>query len=181
MVGAVNVLVDITDRRRGELARSQLAAIVDSSDDAIISKDLNGVIQSWNAAAQRLFGYTAEQAVGRHISFLIPADRADEEDRILARLRAGERVYHFDTVRVRSDGQPVHVSLTISPIRDETGRIIGASKIARDITDRKQAEERIYGLMAQLKEADRRKDEFLAMLAHELRNPLAPLRTCWRS
>src|SRR5947207_2030156 len=107
LVGAVNVLVDITDRRRAELARSQLAAIVESSDDAIISKDLNGVIQSWNAAAQRLFGYTAKQAVGRPISFLIPAERAEEEDRILARLRAGERVYHFDTVRVRSDGQPV--------------------------------------------------------------------------
>jgi two-component system CheB/CheR fusion protein len=175
LVGAVNVLVDITDRRRAQLARSQLAAIVESSDDAIVSKDLNGVIQSWNAAAERLFGYTAEQAVGRHISFIIPADRAEEENQILARLRAGERVYHFDTVRVRSDGQPIHVSLTISPIRDEAGRIVGASKIARDITDRKQAEERIYSLMTQLKEADRRKDEFLAMLAHELRNPLAPL------
>jgi two-component system CheB/CheR fusion protein len=175
LVGAVNVLVDITDRKRAEQARAQLAAIVNSSDDAIVSKNLNGVIQSWNAAAQRLFGYTAEQAVGRHISFIIPADRADEEDQILARLRAGERIYHFDTVRVRSDGQPIHVSLTISPIRDEAGRIIGASKIARDITDRKQAEERIYGLMAQLQEADHRKDEFLAMLAHELRNPLAPL------
>jgi len=177
LVGAVNVLVDITDRRRAQRTRSQLAAIVESSDDAIISKNLNGVIQSWNAAAQRLFGYTAEQAVGRHISFLIPADRAEEEDRILARIHAGERVYHFDTVRLRSDGQSIHVSLTISPIRDETGRIVGASKIARDITDRKQAEERIYGLMTQLKEADCRKDEFLAMLAHELRNPLAPLLT----
>jgi PAS domain S-box-containing protein len=175
LIGAMNVLVDITDRKCANLARSQLAAIVESSDDAIISKNLNGVIQSWNGAAQRLFGYTAEQAVGRHISFLIPADRIDEEDQILARLRAGERVYHIDTVRVRSDGQTIHVSLTISPVRDETGRIVGASKIARDITDRKQAEERIYGLMAQLKEADQRKDEFLAMLAHELRNPLAPL------
>jgi two-component system, chemotaxis family, CheB/CheR fusion protein len=173
--GAVNILVDITDRRRSELARAQLAAIVDSSDDAIISKDLNGIVQSWNAAAQRLFGYTPAQAVGQHISFLIPADRSDEEDQIIARLRAGERVYHFDTVRVRSNGQPIQVSLTISPVRDETGRIVGASKIARDITDRKQAEERIYDLLTQLKEADRRKDEFLAMLAHELRNPLAPL------
>ncbi len=175
LTGAVNVLIDITDRRRAELARAQLAAIVESSDDVIISKDLNGVIQSWNAAAQRLFGYTAEQTVGRHISLLIHPDRLDEEERILARLRAGQQVYHYDTVRVRSDGQPVHVSLTISPIRDESGQIVGASKIARDITDRKQAEERIYGLMAQLKEADRRKDEFLATLAHELRNPLAPL------
>jgi two-component system, chemotaxis family, CheB/CheR fusion protein len=176
LAGAVNVLVDITDRRREELARARLSAIVESSDDAIVSKDLNGFIQSWNVGAQRLFGYTAEQAVGRHISFLIPAERADEEDQILARLRAGERVYHFDTVRVRSDGQPVHVSLTISPVRDEAGRIVGASKIARDITDRKVAEERTYRLLTQLKEADQRKDEFLATLAHELRNPLAPLR-----
>jgi PAS domain S-box-containing protein len=153
-----------------------LSAIVDSSDDAIISKDLNGFIQSWNKAAERLFGYTAEQAVGRHITFLIPAERAEEEDQILARLRAGERVYHFDTVRVRRDGQPVHVSLTISPLRDEAGRIIGASKIARDITDRKLAEERTYKLLTLLKEADQRKDEFLATLGHELRNPLAPLR-----
>lgn len=176
VVGAVNVLVDISDRRRAELARAQLAAIVDSSDDAIISKNLNGVVQSWNMAAQRLFGYTAEQAVGRHISFLIPPDRAAEEELILTRLRAGERVKHFDTVRLRSDGRPIHVSLTISPIRDDAGRIVGASKIARDITDRKEAEDRIYGLMTQLKEADQRKDEFLAMLAHELRSPLAPLR-----
>jgi PAS domain S-box-containing protein len=176
LAGAVNVLVDISDRRRAELASAQLAAIVNSSDDAIISKNLYGIIQSWNPAAVRLFGYTAEQAVGRHISFLIPAERADEEDRILAQLRAGDRVYHFDTVRVRSDGQPIHVSLTISPIRDEAGRVVGASKIARDITERKLAEERTYALLAQLKEADRRKDEFLATLAHELRNPLAPLR-----
>src|SRR5262249_11743319 len=122
LVEAVNVLVDITDRKRAELARFQLAAIVESSDDAIVSKDLNGVIQGGTAGAGRLSGYTAEQAVGRHISFITPADRVDEEDRILARLRAGERVYHFDTVRVRSDGQLVHVSLTISPIRDGSGR-----------------------------------------------------------
>lgn len=175
LVGAVNILVDITDRQRAEMSRSQLAAIVESSDDAIVGKDLNGVIQSWNAGAQRLFGYSAEQAVGRHISFIIPPDWAEEEDRILARIRSGERIYHFDTVRVRSDGHPLHVSLTISPIRDRAGQIIGASKIARDITDRKKAEERIYALMAQLKNADRRKDEFLATLAHELRNPLASL------
>src|SRR5262249_33553171 len=155
----------ITDRRRSEMARAQLGAIVESSDDAIISKDLNGVIQSWNTGAQRLFGYTAEQTVGRHISLLIPPERLDEEKHILARLRAGERIYHFDTVRVRSDGRPIHVSLTISPVRDETGRIVGASKIARDITDRKDAEERLYALMTQLKEADQRKNEFLAMLA----------------
>jgi two-component system CheB/CheR fusion protein len=176
LVGAVNVLVDITERRQAQLARARLSAIVDSTDDAIISKDLNGFIQSWNKGAERLFGYTAEQAVGRHISFLIPRERAEEEEKILARLRAGKRVYHFDTVRLRSDGQRIHVSLTISPVRDEAGRIIGASKIARDITDRKLAEQRTYDLLTQLQEADQRKDEFLATLAHELRNPLAPLR-----
>ena len=175
IVGAVNVLVDISDRRHAEAARAQLAAIVDSSDDAIISKDLNGIVQSWNMAAQRLFGYTAQQALGRHISFLIPPDRISEEELIIKRLRAGERVKHFDTVRVTSDGSQVHVSLTISPIRDEVGRIVGASKIARNIADRKEAEDRIYSLMTQLQEADQRKDEFLAMLAHELRSPLAPL------
>lgn len=174
LVGTVNVLIDITDRKRSELAVSQLAAIVDSSDDVIISKNLDGVIQSWNAAAQRLFGYTAEQAVGRHISFLIPPDRLDEEDRILARLRAGERVHHFDTVRLRSDGTPIDVALTISPVRDNTGRIVGASKIVRDISDRKLAEERIYQLLGRLEDANHRKDEFLAVLAHELRNLLAP-------
>jgi two-component system, chemotaxis family, CheB/CheR fusion protein len=176
LLGAVNVLVNITDRQRSELVRSHLAAIVDSSDDAIISKDLNGVIQSWNGAAQRLFGYTAEQAVGRHISLLIPPERLDEEDRILSRLRAGERVYHFDTVRLRQNGESVHVSLTISPILDASGRIVGASKIVRDISERKRAEERIYQLMTELKNADRRKDDFVATLAHELRNPLAAIK-----
>jgi PAS domain S-box-containing protein len=175
LVGAVNVLVDITDRRSGELVRSRLAAIIDSSDDAIISKNLDGIIQSWNAAAERLFGYTAEQAVGRHISFLIPVDRDGEEEQILTRLRAGERIYHFDTVRVRSDGQHIPISVTISPIRDDAGRIIGASKIARDISDRKRAEEQIYSLLTRLQQADRCKDEFLATLAHELRGPLTPL------
>ncbi len=175
LLGAVNVLVDISDRRQAELARAHLAAIVNSSNDAVVSKNLDGFVRSWNTAAERLFGYTAEEAVGRHISFLIPPERAEEEDGILARLRAGERIEHFDTVRVRSDGQRIHVSLTISPIRDDAGRIVGASKIARDISDRKRAEEQIYSLLTQLKEADRRKDEFLATLAHELRNPLAPL------
>ena len=122
------------------LTNRLLASIVESSDDAIISKSLDGIIQSWNAAAERVFGYSAEQAVGRHISLIIPADRAAEEEQIIARIRAGKQVNHFDTIRVRNDGQPIPISLTISPIKDETGRVIGASKIARDITDRKAAE-----------------------------------------
>jgi PAS domain S-box-containing protein len=122
------------------LTNRLLASIVESSDDAIISKSLDGIIQSWNAAAERVFGFSAEQAVGRHISLIIPADRAAEEEQISARIRAGEQVDHFDTVRVRNDGQPVPISLTVSPIKDEAGVVIGASKIARDITDRKLAE-----------------------------------------
>ncbi len=156
-------------------SQQRLASLVESSHDAIVSKSLKGIIQSWNPSAERLFGYTAEQAIGRHISLLIPPDRIDEEDLIIARIAAGERVEHFDTVRVRSDGQTVQVSLTISPIKDAAGRVIGASKIARDITDRKALEEQLRQTLAELAEADRRKSEFLALLAHELRNPLAPI------
>jgi PAS domain S-box-containing protein len=167
---------DVNDRKRMEENQRWLVALVESSEDAIISKSLDGTIQSWNVAAERLFGYTAQQAVGRHISLIIPADRADEENQIIARVRAAERVEHFDTVRVRSDGRLVQVSLTISPIKDAAGRIIGASKIARDVSERKRLEDELRKHAADLSQADRRKDEFLAMLAHELRNPLAPIR-----
>jgi two-component system CheB/CheR fusion protein len=162
--------------KEGEIARARLAAIVESSNDAIVSKDLNGVITSWNAAAEQLFGYTAAEAIGRSILMIIPEDRADEEPVILRRIRAGERVEHFETVRRRKDGTRVEISVTISPIVDAHGRIIGASKIARDITERKRVEEMQRISELALKEADRRKDEFLATLAHELRNPLAPIK-----
>jgi len=125
-------------------ATSLLGAIVDSSDDAIISKDLNGVITSWNNSAQRLFGYTAEEAVGRSVAeLLIPQDRQEEEPKILERLARGERVDHFETVRHHKDGTLLDISLTISPIKDQQGRIIGASKIARDITERRRFEKRL--------------------------------------
>jgi len=127
-------------RLKADKAIGLLAAIVDSSDDAIISKSLDGVITSWNAGAERLFGYTAKEAIGQHISLVIPADRRDEERAILERLRRGERIDHFDTVRVRRDGTTLDISLTISPLRDSAGKIIGASKIARDFTERKQIE-----------------------------------------
>jgi two-component system, chemotaxis family, CheB/CheR fusion protein len=153
----------------GDEAQALLAAIVESSDDAIISKTLAGVITSWNAGAESLFGYTAAEAVGRSITLIIPTDRQDEETMILDRIRRGQRIDHYETIRQTKTGRLVDISLTISPIRDATGRIIGASKIARDVTARKRTE-------AELKEAARRKDEFLAMLAHELRNPLAPIR-----
>jgi PAS domain S-box-containing protein len=131
-------------RLQADRATGLLAAIVDSSDDAIISKTLQGVITSWNGAAERLFGYTANEAVGQHISLIIPLDRRHEETTILARLSQGERIDHFDTVRVRKDGTKLEISLTISPVRDAAGKIIGASKIARDISARKRAERELH-------------------------------------
>jgi PAS domain S-box-containing protein len=127
-------------RLKADKAIGLLAAIVDSSEDAIVSKTLEGVITSWNASAERLFGYTASEAVGQHISLLIPVNRKDEEIVIIDRIKRGERIEHFDTVRVRKDKTPFDISLTISPVRDGSGKIIGASKIARDITQRKRTE-----------------------------------------
>jgi len=144
VTGSVLIFRDISERQRVQRSERLLASVVESSDDAIVSKSLDGIIQSWNTAAERIFGYTKEEAVGRHISLLIPDERAGEEEQIIDRLRRGERVQHFETVRVRSDGQRLYVSLTISPIKNAEGAIIGASKIARDISERKQAnEERI--------------------------------------
>jgi len=131
---------EISERKRAERAGLLLSAIVDSSDDAIISKDLNGIITSWNKSAERLFGYTAAEAIGQPVTMLIPGDRLDEEPAILSRLRRGERVDHFETIRRRKDGTLLDISLTISPVRDAGGTIVGASKIARDISDRKRAE-----------------------------------------
>jgi PAS domain S-box-containing protein len=137
-VGAVNMLVDITERKRAEEATQRLASIVDSSDDAIISKDLDGIISSWNNAASRLFGYEAAEVIGKPVTILIPQDRRDEELFILQQIRRGERIDHYETVRRRKDGGLIDVSLTVSPVRNAQGKIIGASKIARDITKRKR-------------------------------------------
>ncbi len=131
-------------RLKADKAMGLLAAIVDSSDDAIISKTLEGVITSWNAGAERLFGYTAKEAIGQHISMIIPRDRRDEETSILARLSQGERIDHFDTIRLQKDSSKLEISLTISPIRDASGKIIGASKIARDIAGRKRVERELH-------------------------------------
>ena len=150
-------------------SKALLAAIVESSDDAIISKTLAGTITSWNRGAQHLFGYTAEEAIGQQITMLIPDDRQHEEGMILDRLRRGERIDHYETIRVAKDGRPIDISVTISPVRRETGEIVGASKVARDISLQKRAQR-------ELEEADDRKNEFLALLAHELRNPLGPIR-----
>ncbi len=141
LVGSANVLVDITERLHAEEAARRLAFIVESSDDAIISTDLEGRISSWNGGAERLYGYPAAKALGQPVTILVPEDRPDEEPTILERIRRGERVDHYETMRRRKDGSLVDISLTVSPIHDGAGRIIGASKIARDITDRRRAEQ----------------------------------------
>ena len=143
IVGALGLFSDVTDRKKSDEAVHRLAAIVESSDDAIIGKTLEGIIQSWNSAAERIYGYSAEEAVGRSMTMLLPPDRSDEESTVLERIHKGQRVEHFETVRLRKDGRPIEVSMTISPIRNKEGRIIGASNITRDITERRRFEEHL--------------------------------------
>jgi PAS domain S-box-containing protein len=192
-VGRVWSYRDVTERYLADELRFRLAALVESSDDAIVSKTLDGVIVTWNSGAERIFGYTAEEVVGRPVTILIPPDRIEEEFQILSKLRRGEHIQHYETERIGKNGKRIMVSLTVSPVKDSRGRIIGASKIARDITARKQADvalqhsaEELRELAAEresLLEAERAarsdaermsimKDEFLATLSHELRTPL---------
>ncbi len=183
IIGGINMLVDISERKQAERERAMLASIVQSSGDAIVSKTLDGVITSWNAAAERLFGYTAAEAIGQSILLIIPPERQHEEQEILARLRRGERVSHYDTVRMTRDGRRINISLNISPMRDAAGHIIGASKIARDITDRKQAEQALHNLnalleqrveerTAELARSNRELDQFAYVASHDLKAPL---------
>jgi PAS domain S-box-containing protein len=160
----VTVVEDIGERRLAEEAQGRLAAIVQSSDDAIVSKSLNGIITSWNAAAARIFEFTAEEAVGKSISMIIPPELRDEESEILRRLRNGERLEHYETVRVTKSGKKIDVSLTISPLRDSRGKVIGASKIARNITDRRQVEEALRKNESRLRAAFGQSYSFLVLL-----------------
>ncbi|PYS73987.1 MAG: hybrid sensor histidine kinase/response regulator [Acidobacteria bacterium] len=163
MLGAVLVFRDITARRRAEQARALLASIVDSSEDAIISKSLAGIITSWNNSAERMFGYTPEEAIGKSITIVIPAELREEETMILSRLRQGERIEHFETIRLTKSGKRINISLTVSPVRNKLGEIIGAS--ARLLASERAARERAEA-------ASRAKDEFVAMISHEIRSPL---------
>ncbi|MDW6023607.1 PAS domain S-box protein [Mesorhizobium sp. BAC0120] len=159
LMGAVNMLIDLRDSRRANEAAQHLAAIVESSDDAIVSKDLKGIIRTWNKGAERLFGYRAQEVIGKPITIIIPGDRQDEEPHILERIGRGEPIEHYETRRVRKDGSIVDISLTVSPVRDAHGRVVGASKIARDISERKQAE--------------MQRDLLVAELSHRVKNALA--------
>jgi PAS domain S-box-containing protein len=170
VIGASKIARDVSNRSRTDEARFRLAAIVDSSDDAIISKDLNGIIMTWNASAARLFGYSTDEIVGQPVLTLIPPELHYEEEEILQRLRAGERIEHYETKRRRKNGETIHVSVSISPIRDNEGRLIGGSKIVRDISDRKKLEQLV--IQSEKLAATGR---MAAAIAHEINNPLESL------
>jgi len=173
--GVVLVFRDFSEKKAAEKALTLLAAIVESSADAIVSKSLDGTILTWNAGAEHLFGYAAAEIIGQPITRLVPPERVAEEEQILGRLRAGERVEHIETVRVAKDGRHIAVSVTISPLKDREGHVVGASKIARDITERLQVQEALAAAQRSAETANKAKDQFLAVLSHELRNPLSPV------
>ena len=166
------VTLDITEQKKSIEVFERLAAIVESSDDAILSKDLNGIIRSWNRGAQRIFGYTPQETVGRHISMLAPPEHADEIPDILTRIARGERVDHYETKRKTKNGKILTISLTVSPIRDATGTIVGASKVARDVTQRVQQEQALQEANAALQRANSDLQHFAYSASHDLQEPL---------
>ena len=168
----LSAIRDVTERKRVEEESSRLAAIVESSDDAIISQELNGTILSWNHGAERLYGYSADEVRGRNISLLIPPDLPDELPRILERIKHGEHTMHYDTMHLRKNGERVNVSMSVSPIKDQRGEVIGASTISRDITDRKQAERELALARDAAVESARLKGAFIRNMSHEIRTPL---------
>jgi PAS domain S-box-containing protein len=176
IIGASKIARDISEQKSAEQKQAMLAAIVDSSDDAIVSKDLNGMITSWNHGAEKIFGYSAQETIGRHITIIIPEDRLDEETVIINKIRKGESVSHFETIRKRKDGREINISLTVSPIKDKNGKVIGASKVARDITEKVEVEKQRQLFTQRLQEINHYKDEFMAMASHELKTPLTVIK-----
>jgi PAS domain S-box-containing protein len=166
IVGAVNCFQDITERKRGEEVALRLAAIIESSDDAIVGTDLDGIVMTWNSGAERIFGYLAEEIIGKPITILIPSDRQKEEEAILERIRFGQRIEHYETVRQCKHGGLIDISLTVSPVRNAQGKVIGASKIARNITDLKRSQMQIINLA---REAEHRTKNILATVLATVR------------
>ncbi|MGB4497575.1 MAG: PAS domain S-box protein, partial [Methylococcaceae bacterium] len=168
----VGILTDITERKRIDIANQYYAAIVQSSDDAIMSKDVNSIITGWNPSAERIFGYTAEEMIGDSMLKLFPPEHFDEEKQIMAKILRGETIKHFESVRLRKDGSRINVSVTISPILDEVGNVIGTSKISRDITEQKRAEQKLAEAKEAAEAGAKTKAAFVANMSHEIRTPM---------
>ncbi|MEO6455438.1 MAG: PAS domain S-box protein [Ginsengibacter sp.] len=172
VIGISKIAHNITEEKEAKRKEAILAAIIDSSDDAIISKTLGGFITSWNSAAEKMFGYTESEAIGKHISIIIPPERIAEEKVIIENILAGKKIDHFETVRVAKNGKMINISLTVSPVKNKDGEVIGASKVARDITEKAEMERQRILYTKKLQELNNHKDEFMALASHELKTPL---------
>jgi PAS domain S-box-containing protein len=176
LTGTISVFQDISEKKHTEIGMRRLAAIVESSDDAIISKTLKGIITSWNRAAEKMFGYKEDEIIGKSIEILIPLSNRQEEKEIISRIKSGQKIEHFETIRVRKDGTEINISLAVSPLKNDKGEIVGASKIARDITKRVELDNKLCIYREQLEELNNYKDEFMAMASHELKTPLTVIK-----